>query len=73
MRSGPKSGHPAKPGGNKRTFDIHEVINGVMYVLSPGCQWRAIPNDLPPKSTMHDYLEPRIRAVAGSGFTVLST
>jgi transposase len=48
---------PAKPGGNKRTVDIREVVNGVMYVLSTGCQWRAIPKDLPPKSTVHDYLE----------------
>jgi transposase len=48
---------PAKPGGNKRTVDIREVVNGIMYVLSTGCQWRAIPKDLPPKSTVHDYLE----------------
>lgn len=26
-----------------------------MYVLSTGCQWRAIPKDLPPKSTVYDY------------------
>ena len=47
---------PAKPGGNKRTVDLREVMNGVMYVLSTGCQWRALPKDLPPKSTVHDYL-----------------
>ena len=46
----------AKPGGNKGTVDIREVMNGVMYVLSTGCQWRALPKDLPPKSTVHDYL-----------------
>jgi len=47
---------PAKSGGNKRSVDIREVMNGVMYVLSTGCQWRALPKDLPPKSTVHDYL-----------------
>jgi transposase len=47
---------PAKPGGNKRTVDVRAVMNGVMYVLSTGCQWRALPKDLPPKSTVHDYL-----------------
>jgi len=31
------------------------VVNGVMYVLSTGCQWRYIPKDLPPRSTVHDY------------------
>lgn len=45
----------AKRGGNKRTVDIREVVNGVMYILSSGCQWRAIPKDLPPRSTVHDY------------------
>jgi transposase len=48
---------PAKPGGNKRTVDIREVLNGVMYVLSTGCRWHAIPKDLPARSTVHDYLE----------------
>ena len=28
-----------------------------MYVLSTGCQWRAIPKDLPPRSTVYDYLD----------------
>jgi transposase len=32
---------PAKPGGNKRTVDLREVVNGLMYILSTGCQWRA--------------------------------
>jgi transposase len=47
----------AKRGGNKRTVDVREVVNGLMYVLSTGCQWRAIPKDLPPRSTVHDYFD----------------
>ena len=47
---------PAKPGGNKRKVDVRQVTNAVMYVLSTGCQWRAIPKDLPPRSTVHGYL-----------------
>ena len=46
---------PAKPGGNKRTVDLREVVNGVMYILGTGCQWRAIPKDLPPRSTIHAW------------------
>ena len=46
---------PAKRGGNKRTVDVREVINGLMYVLGTGCQWRAIPKDLPPRSTVNGY------------------
>jgi len=34
---------PAKRGGRKREVDIREVFNGVMYVLSTGCQWRYLP------------------------------
>ena len=45
----------AKRGGGKRTVDLREVVNGLMYVLSTGCQWRAIPKDLPPRSTVNGY------------------
>src|SRR4051812_43806417 len=48
---------PGNRGGNKRTVDVREVVNGLMYVLSTGCQWRAIPKDLPPRSTVHDYFD----------------
>jgi transposase len=34
---------PARRGGGKRRVDMREVVNGLMYVLSTGCQWRAIP------------------------------
>ena len=48
---------PARRGGNWRHVDVREVMNGIMYVLSTGCQWRAIPKDLSPRSTVHDYLD----------------
>ena len=48
---------PGKPGGGKRRVRMREVVNGLMYVLSTGCQWRAIPKDLPPKSTVYDYFD----------------
>ena len=43
---------PGKRGGDKRTVIMREVVNGLMYILSTGCQWRAIPKDLPPRSTI---------------------
>ena len=46
---------PAKRGGNKRTVDVRDVVNGLMYVLSTGCQWAALPKDLPARSTVNDY------------------
>ena len=45
----------AKRGGNKRTVDEREVVNGVMFILSTGCQWGSLPKDLPPRSTVNDY------------------
>jgi transposase len=48
---------PGKRGGDKRTVIMREVMNGLMYILSTGCQWRAIPRDLPPRSTLYDYFD----------------
>ena len=47
----------AKSGGNRRHVDVREVMNAIMYILSTGCQWRALPKDLPPRSTVHGYLD----------------
>ena len=48
---------PAKRGGRPRSVDVREVMNAIFYVLSTGCQWNAIPSDLPPRSTVWDYLD----------------
>ena len=48
---------PAKRGGNKRHVDERAIVDGLMYILSTGCQWRALPKDLPPRSTVHDYFD----------------
>jgi transposase len=48
---------PARRGGRKRSVDVREVLNAIFYVLWTGCQWQALPKDLPPKSTVHDYLD----------------
>jgi transposase len=39
----------------RRQVDLREVLNAVFYILETGCQWRALPRDLPPRSTVHDY------------------
>jgi transposase len=46
---------PAKRGGNKRTIDTRRVVDGLLYVLSSGCQWTSVPQDLPPRTTLNDY------------------
>jgi transposase len=47
---------PSKRGGRRREVDVREVLNGIFYVLLTGCQWKALPKDFPPKSTVHYYL-----------------
>src|SRR5580700_11418615 len=46
---------PARRGGRPRDVNMREVINGLLYLLWTGCQWQALPKDLPPKSTVHHY------------------
>jgi len=42
----------AKPGGRPRTVDMREVLNAILSVLRTGCQWRALPRDFLPWSTV---------------------
>lgn len=48
---------PAKRGGRRREVDVREVLNAIFYVLWTGCQWKALPKDLPPRSTVWDYFD----------------
>ena len=40
----------------ERKVSRRAVLDAILYVLTTGCQWRQLPKDLPPKSTVHDYL-----------------
>jgi len=46
---------PAKAGGRPRTTDMREVMNGILYIAGSGGQWRALPKDFPPISTVRGY------------------
>ena len=46
---------PGRRGGRPRGVNLREVLNAIFYVLATGCQWQAMPKDLPPKSTAHHY------------------
>lgn len=47
---------PQRRGRRYPAADRREVLDAILYVLSTGCQWRQLPKDFPPKSTVHDYL-----------------
>ncbi len=44
-----------RPGGRPAHHDRRELVNGILYVLRTGCQWRALPHDLPPWGTVWWY------------------
>ena len=64
---------PARRGGRPRDMNVREVLNAIFYVLSTGCQWKALPKDLPPKSTAHYYLCCGIGMTRWSASTTRST
>jgi putative transposase len=41
--------------GRPREVDLRVVIDAILYILSTGCQWRALPQDFPPCSTVQYY------------------
>ena len=49
---------PAAPtGGRPRTTDRRDVVDAVFHILRTGCQWRYVPKDFPPESTVWRYYE----------------
>ena len=72
---------PERWGGRTRSVDMRRVLDGILYLLRTGCQWRAIPRDLANWSTcrfyydrfradgtwerVHDRLRQQVRVAAG--------
>jgi putative transposase len=48
---------PVYPGGRPRKTDVRDVLDAVLYILRTGCQWRYIPENFPPKSTVWRYFD----------------
>ncbi len=46
---------PAMPGGRRRTVNVRDVVNAILYFVRTGCQWRNLPHDFPPWGTVHYY------------------
>ncbi len=46
---------PRKPLGRPRTTRLREVVNAILYMARTGCQWRMLPKEFPPKSTVQGY------------------
>jgi putative transposase len=48
---------PVYPGGRPRKTDLRDVVDAIFYILRTGCQWRYLPADFPPKSTVWRYFD----------------
>jgi transposase len=46
----------SKQGGRPRA-DQRQVLDGILYVLRTGCQWKAAPREFGSPSTLHDYFQ----------------
>lgn len=45
----------AKPGGRPRSTNLRDVVDAILYLVTTGCQWRQLPKDFPPMSTVQGY------------------
>ena len=48
---------PVYPGGRPRTTSMRDVLDAIFYVVRTGCQWRYLPKDFPPRSTVWGYFD----------------
>ena len=46
---------PVYPGGRPRKTAMRDVVDAIFYILRTGCQWRYLPTDFPPRSTVWGY------------------
>jgi transposase len=44
-----------KPLGRPRETDLRAVLDGILYIARTGCQWRMLPKDFPPFTTVQGY------------------
>ena len=44
-----------KPGGRPAKYERREIVNALLYVARTGCQWRALPHDLPRWEAVYWY------------------
>jgi putative transposase len=48
---------PQQGPGPRRSVNLREVVNALLYKQRTGCQWRMLPHDLPPRSTVSGYYQ----------------
>jgi transposase len=46
---------PLFSGMREYTWPKRELLDAVLYFVKTGCQWRHLPHDFPPYSTVHSF------------------
>jgi putative transposase len=46
---------PRRRVGRPREIDLREVVNAILYIMATGCQWRALPKNFPPHTSVQYY------------------
>src|SRR4051794_41870793 len=57
---------PRRKATGRPPADLRAVLNGILYLVRTGCQWRLLPKDFPPWSTVHTWYR-RGRGGGGPG------
>ena len=54
--------YPESSKGGRPRADLRSVADAIFYRLRTGCQWNAIPRELAPGSTAHQYFQEWLEA-----------
>ena len=53
----PDKTYQRKPGQGRKPLDPREVLEGILYILRTGCQWKAVPKEYGSGSSLHRYFQ----------------
>lgn len=63
----PNKIYKCKPGRGRKAIPARKILEGILYCLRTGCQWKAIPKEYGASSSIHQYFQEWIK----EGFFVL--
>ncbi len=52
-----KKTYKNKAGQGRKPLDPRKVLEGILYVLRTGCQWKAVPKEYGAGSSIHNYFQ----------------
>lgn len=43
------------PRGRKKSLDMHQVVNAILYLITNGCKWQDLPKDFPNYKSVYNH------------------